>query len=505
MTDARELESTSFEEIVKRFPCKSSSIKGMALIVRRCAAQQGNTLSTLESMVIADKRLIRCIQKEKFSDPSPSLRNVFKQLDCFTDDSGILRVGGRSSKSLDSWECKHPILLLSYSHYALLTARHCHKKVAHQGRTSTINEIRSGGHWILGVRRVVSSIIKCCTTCLRFRDRPRGQMMADLPVERVEPAAPFTYCGLDCFGPFHVKDGRREVKRYGLIVTCLASRAIHIELLEDMTTNAFVNGLRNVIAIRGDIRMIRCDQGTNFVGASREFKLAMREMNTDNIVNEMVKLNCEFVFNPPASSHMGGVWERQIRTVRNVLNGIVKRSGSRLTTASLRTLFYEAMAVVNSRPLSVESLESPTDPRPLTPNHILTMKSSGICPPPGVFDDASLYVRQRWRCVQSLADEFWQRWRKEYLSPLQRRRKWQTPQQNAEVGDVVCLHDVATCRGDWKTARVIEVFPSDDGLVRSVKLRMATSALDKNGRPTGASVILTRPVHKLTVMIKHAS
>lgn len=198
--------------------------------------------------------------------------------------------------------------------------------------------------------------------------------MSDLPAERVEASAPFTYCGLDCFGPFHVKDGRKEVKRYGLIVTCLASRAVHVEVLDDMSTDSFINGLRNVFTIRGNVRLIRCDRGTNFVGACNEFKSAWKEINTDFIVSKMLEWSCEFKFNPPASSHMGGVWERQIRTVRNVLNGLLRRSGQRLTLSSLRTFMYEVMAIINSRPLLVESLESSDGPRPLTPNHILTMK-----------------------------------------------------------------------------------------------------------------------------------
>ena len=97
--------------------------------------------------------------------------------------------------------------------------------------------------------------------------------MADLPRDRIEPAPPFTYCGMDCFGPFLVKQGRKEFKRYGLLFTCMCSRAIHIEMLDDMTTDAFINGFRCFIALRGEVRQIRSDQGSNFVGAKNEFKI----------------------------------------------------------------------------------------------------------------------------------------------------------------------------------------------------------------------------------------
>lgn len=325
--------------------------------------------------------------------------------------------------------------------------------------------------------------------------------MADLPTERVEASAPFTYCGLDCFGPFLVKDGRKEMKRYGLIVTCLASRAIHIDTLDDMSTDAFINGLRNVIAIRGNIRLIRCDRGTNFVGACNEFKSAWDHLDTNRIAAALLDSNCEFAFNPPASSHMGGVWERQIRTIRSVLNGLLKRSGQRLSTSSLRTLLYEVMAIVNSRPLSVESLETPDGPRPITPNHVLTMKPAVILPPPGVFEDSDLYVRKRWRCVQRLADEFWNAWRREYLVSLQVRHKWLRPRENVEVGDVVVLHDPNEFRNDWKIGRVVETFPGTDGLVRSARMFMATSALDDRGRRSTPDSFLIRPVHKLSVLV----
>ncbi|XP_070177906.1 uncharacterized protein [Littorina saxatilis] len=206
----------------------------------------------------------------------------------------------------------------------------------------------------------------------------------------------------------HLKGLKRQKKRgyrddcvkvmtlilYGLIVTCFASRAIHIETLDDMSSDSFINALRIVVSMRGNISRIWCDKGTNFVGACNEFKLAWKEMDSERLTSKMLESKCEFKFNPPAASHMGGVWERQIRTIRSILNGLLRRSGQRLTTSSLRTFLYEVMAIVNSRPLSVESLESADGPRPLTPNHVLTMKSGAILPPPGVFEDPDLYARK---------------------------------------------------------------------------------------------------------------
>lgn len=225
---------------------------------------------------------------------------------------------------------------------------------------------------------------------------------------------------MDCFGPFYVTDSRRELKQYGLLLTCMCSRAIHIELLDDLSTDAFINALRSFIAVRGTVHQIRCDQGTNFVGANREFMSAIEAMDQE----QLKKLGCEFIMNVPFANHMGGVWERQIRTLRNVLTTVLDQSSKRLDSTSLRTLLYEVMAIVNSRPLTVEHLNDPLGPEPLTPNHILTMKSMIIEPPPGEFIKEDLYLRKQWRRVQYLANSFWSHWKKVYLLNLQHRQKW---------------------------------------------------------------------------------
>jgi hypothetical protein len=114
--------------------------------------------------------------------------------------------------------------------------------------------------------------------------------MADLPKERVTPAPPFTYCGINYFGPFVVKQGRKEVKRYGAVFTCMASRAVHIETAVSLETDSFINALRRFIARRGPVREIRSDQGTNLVGAEKELNLALKEMNHDEIQKSLVRI-----------------------------------------------------------------------------------------------------------------------------------------------------------------------------------------------------------------------
>ena len=312
--------------------------------------------------------------------------------------------------------------------------------------------------------------------------------MATLPSVRVNEAPPFTHCGLDCFGPFIVKDGRKESKRYGLIVTCMASRAVHIELLEDMTTDSFINAVRTVVAIRGPIQTIQSDQGTNFIGAASL-------LQSDGTDSNLKSMNITMNFNPPHSSNFGGVWERQIRTIRSVLQGLGTRHGGRLSTSLLRTLFYEVMAIINCRPLT----STTDDMLQITPNILLTMKSDVVLPPPSTFEEADIYARKRWRVVQQLANEFWTRWRKQYLLFLQSRQKWVNKVPEIRVGDIVLLCDDNAVRNQWPLARVVECNLSHDSVVRSVKVLVGSKTYPKD---SNKRVYLTRPISKLVVLVR---
>lgn len=154
---------------------------------------------------------------------------------------------------------KHPVIIPKEHHLTKLLIADCHEETAHQGKGLTINEIRSRGFWIIGVSRTVSSFIRQCVRCCKFRRPTEEQKMANIPSERIDPSPPFTFCGMDVFGPFLTKQGRKSCKRYGLLFTCFCCRAIHIEMLDDMSTDAFINGLRCFITIRGAVQQIRCD------------------------------------------------------------------------------------------------------------------------------------------------------------------------------------------------------------------------------------------------------
>lgn len=316
--------------------------------------------------------------------------------------------------------------------------------------------------------------------------------MADLPSSRLQPEPPFTHIGIDCFGPFLVKERRSEVKRWGLLLTCLYSRAVHVEVLVDMSTDSLINALRCFICLRGNVKTIYCDHGTNFIGASNELHKELQAMDANSSVTKYLRENqIDFKLNAPLASHAGGVWERQIRNIRAVLNGMMSgKYKSRLDTASLRAELYEAMAIVNSRPVAVNDLADPQTPV-LTPNHLLTSKSTAIPSPPGNFDNTEVYGRKMWRKVQQFAEEFWETWKGDYLTQITKRQRWERPQRNLQNGDIVLLIDDNAPRNLWAHGLVDTSISGSDGRVRRVKVRM----------PNGS--ILERPIQKVIVLQTH--
>ncbi|KAM7424138.1 hypothetical protein PAMA_000472 [Pampus argenteus] len=472
-------------------------------------------IKTTEPVNVEDRRqaaltIVKLAQQDAFQEELNMLsqksgklpcNHQLYQLDPFIQD-GIMRVGGRLRKASAPLELRHPAILPKDGAVTNLLIAHHHDKIQHQGRGQTLNELRANGYWIVGGSKAVAHHIRQCVQCRRVRAPPEEQRMADLPSDRVEPTPPFTYCGMDCFGPFYTKQGRKELKRYGLLFTCLCSRAVHIEMLEDMTTDALINALRCFIAIRGTVRHIRSDQGTNFVGAKNEMAKALKELNKERVAAYLADNQCDFQMNTPHSSHTGGVWERQIRTVRSVLSTVIAESAGRLDDTSLRTFLYEAMSIVNNRPLTVDNISDPTSLEPLTPNHLITMKSSIPLPPPGKFSKEDLYAKKRWRRIQYLSEQFWHRWRREYLSNIALRQRWHAPRRNVNVGDIVIIKEEDVPRNEWKLAKVVEAHEDDDGLVRKVTVQVGERMLGKRGERLKQPSIIQRPVQKLVVLVK---
>ena len=462
-------------------------------------------LPSVEEFNQASGVIIRAVQEESFPKELKTLkganencsldeRNREKEkelaktsqlyrLNPFIDEDGVLRVGGRLRySSLDGSE-KHPIVLPKGHHVSVLLIEHYHAKVCHQG--------------LIGAHRMVAKVISSCVICRKLRGRTLQQHMADLPEERTSPSPPFTYVGFDVFGPWQIctrklRGGAANSKRWGSLFTCLNSRAIHIEVLEAMDASAFICALRRFFAIRGPALRLRCDRGTNFVGGKSELEEGFAEMHNQAVQRYLVEQGCEWVFNPPHASHFGGVWERQIGTIRRILDAMLMQiGGQQLTHELLTTLMAEVTGIVNSRPIGIIPSDI-EEPQPLTPAMLLTMKTRPLTAPPGEFHPQDMYSRKRWRRSQYLTDQFWLRWRREYIQNLQVRTKWNAQEPNIVEGDVVLVKDNDVHRNHWPLGRVTEAVKSEDG-----KVRKATVMIHKDG---GSKVIL-RPIKELVKIL----
>ncbi|KAK0144597.1 hypothetical protein N1851_017050 [Merluccius polli] len=279
--------------------------------------------------------------------------------------------------------------------------------------------------------------------------------------------------------------GRTMIKRYGAVFTCLTVRAVHIEVASSLDTDSCIHALRRFIARRGQVRLMRSDNGTNFVGTERELREAVQALENAKIQDILQSKGITWMFNPPAASHFGGVWERQIRTIRKVLYSIVKQET--IDDEGLHTLMCDVEAIINSRPITRVS-NDPNDLEALTPNHLLLMKA--ITPlPPGIFDRNDVYSRRRWRQIQYLADLFWRRWTKEYLPDLQEKQKWSHPERNISENDIVLIVDESAPRNSWVMGRVIQTIKDSRGHVRQAKVKSSTT-------------VLLRPVTKLCLLLE---
>ena len=306
---------------------------------------------------------------------------------------GLVVVGGRVSRLTS------PVIL---PHDHILSQRVILEwhNIAHLGTEWLLSLIREK-FWITRARRLIQKVKRNCVTCQRLYAQPMLQMMSNLPPERCTPhEPPFTYTGLDLFGPFYIKVGRSEVKRYGCIFTCFGTRAVHIEVLSSLESDTFINGFFRFIARRGCPKTIWSDNGTNLVGAQSELSKSLRQLDRAKVVSAARQRMVEWIFHPPLSSHQGGVWERQIRTIRKVLVAIIN-SMVRMTDDILHTFLCITEGIINSRPITKVSSDV-MDETALSPNHLLLMRGNDVLPW-GDFHDSDVY-RKRRRQVQHMAD-----------------------------------------------------------------------------------------------------
>jgi hypothetical protein len=264
----------------------------------------------------------------------------------------------------------------------------------------------------------------------------------------------------------------------------MVTRAVHIEIAHSLTSDSFLMALHRFIARRGKPIKICSDNGTNFVGAEKELNQMIQELDNKKVKNYFLMEAIEWSFLPPNSPHMGGVWERLVRSVKTVLKSLTKQQ--LLTDEQLLSFLAEVEKILNGRPLTTVSLD-PKDSLPLTPNHLLLLKGNPCYPSSLVKRN---YVQRRWQLIQSIANTFFKRFINEYLPLLHERNKWTKAHENLRVNDIVLLMDENTPRGNWPLAQVVDVNTGRDGLVRSVKVRTNNS-------------FKVRPVNKVVFLEHH--
>jgi hypothetical protein len=455
---------------------------------RRMNLTSGGTVSPLnvQDVEAAEGKLISLAQEELWDR-----QKDMKQLKVENVD-GHLCVGGRLKNAHVPDETKHPRILPSNHRITHLLIVHVHETCGHLGINYTLSKLRER-FWVLKGVAAVKRALRKCFVCRRMHGKAGVQLLASLPSARVnienpESRFPFSSVGVDFFGPFHVSlgprtRGRRSAlhKRYGCIFTCLRIRAVHIEMVTDLSSDSFLEAVTRFVARRGAPFEFFSDNGTNFKGASADVIDALKSWNQSEVQDRLANQRISWHFNTPTASHQGGVWERVIRSIRRILDSLI--SNSRLTDETLCTLFCEVEKILNDRPITRVSSD-PTDLEALTPNHILLLRGNSSLQMDPKSPGRS---RGRLKQAQDLANQFWQRWVAEYLPNLQRRQKWTKKERNLKKGDLVLITDGNEPRGHWKKGLVTEVFEDKEGQVRRVTLKTESG-------------VLLRSVHKLCLL-----
>ena len=294
--------------------------------------------------------------------------------------------------------------------------------------------------------------------------------MSPLPTARLGAfERPFTFVGIDFIGPIYVTIGRRSEKRWGVIFTCLVIRAIHLEVAHSLDTSSCIMCISNFVARRGMPREIYSDNGTNFHAAEKVLTKEVKTMNWEMFTQKFDQRIWRF--NPPAAPHMGGAWERMIRSVKKALYEIIPTQ--KFNEESLKSALCEAEGIINSRPLTFVPFDSEDD-EPPTPSHLLLGSSDGYKPILQINGD----FRQRWHQTQLFANRFWKRWPAEYIPVITKRSKWFTKQPPIVVGDIVLIVDENLPRRTWPKGKITNVVLAKDGQVRRVTIKTKSGYLE---------------------------
>lgn len=427
------------------------------------------------------KEMAKLQKKEEISNKSNILT-----LNPFIDKNGIIRVGGRLENAILSYEEKHPMIIPYEHHITKLIVRDAHERVMHGGLSSTLAYIRRV-YWIPNVKKAIKAEINKCVTCIRYKTNAMKQQMGNLPTVRVVPSPPFSHTGIDYAGPIQIRmskgRGCKSHKGYIAIFICMCTKAVHFEVVSDLTTDAFIAAFKRFVSRRGNCSDIFSDNGSTFVGANRLLNIQLSKIFKESAVQDkLTNIGIKWHFIPPSSPHMGGLWEANIKSMKYHFKRII--GNATLTFEEITTLLNQIEACMNSRPLGPVSNDV-TDCSALTPGHFLIGRPI-ISTPSVTNSDCSISsLSQRWKLIEKIRRDFWKIWSSDYLNNLQQRYKWKNATINIDIGELVIIKDENINPSKWPLGRIIETHTGKDGLTRVVTLKK------------GDGTILKRSIHKL--------
>ena len=413
-----------------------------------------------------------------------------KEFGLFTDESGILRCGGRLQNAGLSHDQTHPVLLNANHPLTRLAVLQAHDTVCHNGVKETLTELRSR-YWIIRGRQFVRKIVGQCTVCRRLESKPYApEDSPPLPEFRTKVDFPFSYVGVDFAGPLFVREGADTKKVYIALFTCAVSRALHLDLVPDLSAETFLRCFKRFTARFGIPRHVTSDNAKTFKSAAKSL---VGLFGLPEVTDYLTAHGMEWSFNLEKAPWWGGFYERMVRCVKRCLRKILGQA--RVTYEELLTFLLEVEAVLNSRPLTFVSTEDVEEP--LTPSHLLygrrVLSFPTVCP-----DDVDVASIQRDELLHrlthlnTLLEHFWCRWRSEYLLELRNaHRRGNQHDQGATVcvGDVVVVHDDNEKRGLWRLALVEDLIRGKDNKVRGAVIKCSSRG--------GRASTMRRPVQRL--------
>ncbi|CAA9997912.1 unnamed protein product [Nesidiocoris tenuis] len=427
--------------------------------------------------------LIRIVQLESFPEEVSLLKakkpllksSKLISLNCFLDSNGLLRVGGRlQNASQLTADQRNPIVLPVRSNLTKLIIKNEHKRSLHAGPQLLLAIIRQK-YWPINGLTQIKKVLKTCITCFRSTSHIHSQIMGNLPSPRVRPSRAFLCSGVDFCGPFLTRLQRRRgvasSKCYISVFVCFATKAVHLEVVEDLTAEAFIAALRRFIARRGNPAIIYSDNATNFSKAASDLKelhslMSSREAQAA-IGRTLSSEGVEWKFIPAQTPYFGGLWEAAVKSCKYHLRRVVGLS--KLTYSELYTVATQVEAFLNSRPITPMS-DDPNDLDALTPGHFLIGESL-TAPPEQDLRDVNVNRLTRWQLVQNLTQHIWDRWNRDYLSSLQQRAKWRQAQDDLQVGSLVVVREDNLPPLLWRLGRVTDVHRGQDNHVRVATVR----------------------------------